>query len=90
MKRKTSKHSRRQPCGGCKFDNHTETAILETLIDQSPLHVLDIAKTIDCHPITVDRTCAHLHDQGYINPCRQGLYELTEHGKRRIRGGCNS
>ena len=58
--------------------------ILATLVADSPLHVLDIASTIDRHPITVDQTCARLHEHGQIFPVGRGLYDVTEDGKRRI------
>ena len=70
--------------------SNTDTEILETLVDQSPLRVLEIAKTVDSHPITVDQTCARLQEQGHIHPVGRGLYEITEYGKQRIENRCDS
>ena len=67
-----------------EFGSNTDTEVLETLVDQSPLRVLEIAKTIDRHPITVDRTCARLHEKGHIYPLGRGLYEITEYGKQQV------
>ena len=73
-----------------EFDSNTDTEILETLVDQSPLRVLEIAKTVDRHPITVDQTCARLHEQGHIYPVGRGLYEITQHGEQQVRDRCDS
>ena len=67
-----------------EFNSNTDTEVLETLVDQSPLRVLEIAKTIDRHPVTVDTTCARLHEEGYIYPLGRGLYEITEYGKQQV------
>jgi Mn-dependent DtxR family transcriptional regulator len=41
---------------------------------------MDIASTTDRHPITVDQTCARLHEHGQIRPVGRGFYEVTEDG----------
>lgn len=64
--------------------DRTEAVVLEVLVDRSPLHVIEIASSVDYHPVTVDQTCAHLHDEGYIYPLGRGLFEVTEDGKRRV------
>lgn len=64
--------------------------ILTILVADSPLHVMDIASTADRHPITVDQTCARLHEHGQIHPVGRGLYEIADDGKRRIRDGSES
>lgn len=64
--------------------------VLAILGAESPLHVMDIARTADRHPITVDQTCARLHEQGHIHPVGRGLYEITDDGKRRIGDGSKS
>jgi len=71
-----------------EFTAQTEAEVLKLLIDQSPLHVMDIAKAVDHHPITVDQTCARLQTEGYIYPLGRGLYEVTEDGVRRIDAQC--
>lgn len=73
-----------------EFDTDTETTVLEVLVDQSPLHVMEIATIVDQHPITVDQTCARLHDRGHIYPLGRGLYTVTEDGERQIGDGCDS
>ena len=72
-----------------EFNSNMDTEILETLVDQSPLRVLEIAKTVDRHPITVDQTCARLQEQGHIYPLGRGLYEITEHGKQQVGDRCD-
>ncbi|MFC7074599.1 transcriptional regulator [Halovenus rubra] len=56
--------------------------VLAILGAESPLHVMDIARTADRHPITVDQTCARLHEHGQIHPVGRGLYKITDDGKR--------
>ncbi len=43
-------------------DTQTEWKILETLAEQSPLHVLDFATELDKHPTLVDIAYARLHN----------------------------
>lgn len=64
-----------------QLDRETDQEILEA---KSPLHVMDIARTADCHPITVDRTCARLHERGYIYSVGRGLYDVTDDGTQQI------
>lgn len=73
-----------------EFDSNTDTDVLETLFDQSPLRVLEIAKSVDRHPITVGQTCARLQEQGHIHPVGRGLYEITECGKQQVEDRCDS
>ena len=70
--------------------SNTDTDVLETLVDLSPLRVLEIAKTVDRHPITVDQTCARLQEQGHIYSVGRGLYEITEYGKQQVGDRCDS
>ena len=67
-----------------ELSRDTDREILAILVADSPLHVMDIASTTDRHPITVDQTCARLHEHGQIRPVGRGFYEVTEDGKRRI------
>jgi predicted transcriptional regulator len=67
------------------FSLQTEINVLETLADQSACHVMEVANAIDGHPITVDQTCAQLHDDGCIRPLGRGLYEITERGEQRLK-----
>ena len=72
-----------------EFDSNMDAEVLETLVNQSPLRVLKIAKTVDRHPITVDQTCARLQEQGHIYPVGRGLYAITEYGKQQVRDRCD-
>ncbi|AEN06100.1 hypothetical protein Halar_2446 [halophilic archaeon DL31] len=67
-----------------ELNRDTDQEILAILVANSPLHVMDIARTADRHPITVDQTCARLHDQRQIHPVGRGLYDVTKDGRRRI------
>jgi predicted transcriptional regulator len=46
---------------------------------------MEVANAIDGHPITVDQTCAQLHDDDCIRPLGRGLYEITERGEQRLK-----
>ncbi len=67
-----------------EFSRQTEIDVLETLVDRSPCHVMEIANAVDGHPITVDQTCAHLHNDECIRPLGRGLYEITGEGEQRL------
>lgn len=67
-----------------ELDRESDQEILEVIEAESSLHVMDIAKAADRHPVTVDQTCARLHERGLIRPVGRGIYELTEDGKLRI------
>lgn len=54
--------------------------ILAILSKNSPLHVMDIARIADRHPVTVDRTCVRLHERGQIHPVGRGLYTVIDDG----------
>jgi len=68
------------------LDHKTDQEILKILAANAPIHVMDIAKRIDHHPITVDQTCARLHERGHIYPAGRGLYDLTDEGKQQLEG----
>ncbi|RBI59539.1 transcriptional regulator [halophilic archaeon] len=67
-----------------ELSREIDREILEILIADAPLRVMEIARTADRHPITVDQTCTRLHEQGQIRPVGRGLYDVTDEGKRRI------
>ncbi len=67
-----------------EFSLQTDIDILETLADRSPCHVMEVAKAVDRHPITVDQTCARLYNDECIRPLGRGLYEITEEGEQRL------
>lgn len=60
-----------------------DATVLAVLARESPAHVVDIAASLDEHPVTVDQACARLHDRGAIRPANHGVYTLTEQGTRR-------
>lgn len=66
------------------LSKQVEQEVLESFSDRSPQGVIDIAETVDRHPITVDQTCARLHDQGYIYHLGQGLYRITDRGTQQV------
>ncbi len=61
-----------------------ERKILATLAEHGPLHVMAIAREVDDHPISVDRTCTRLYNGGHIHPCGRGQYRLTNHEQQRL------
>jgi Mn-dependent DtxR family transcriptional regulator len=61
-----------------------ERTILETLANHGPLHVVGIAREVGDHPISVDRTCTRLYNDGHIYPCGRGQYRLTDNGRQRL------
>ena len=65
-------------------EKQREYKILKTLAEQDSLHVLEISQEVDDHPVSVDRTCAYLYDNGYIVPCSRGHYQLTDDGRQRL------
>lgn len=67
-----------------ELDRETDREILDILVANAPLRVMDIAKIADRHPITVDQTCARLHEQGHISPLGRGLYDVTDDGIQQL------
>ena len=61
-----------------------ERTILEALDSSEPLRILELADRVEIHPITVDRTCIHLHQEGQIYPIGHNLYQLTDCGRQRL------
>lgn len=66
-----------------KDNTQLEDAILETLVEEEPLQVNEIAHRIDDHPLTVEMVCARLHDRGKIHQLSGGQYGLTGRSERR-------
>lgn len=67
-----------------ELNRETDREILDILVANAPLRVMDIAKIADRHPITVDQTCARLHEQGHISSLGRGLYDVTGDGLRQL------
>lgn len=61
-----------------------ETAVLAEIAERRPVHVMTIAECLDEHPITIDLTCARLHDRGYIRPAHRGCFKPTQKGCQRL------
>ncbi|WP_143414655.1 winged helix DNA-binding protein [Halorubrum sp. SD683] len=61
-----------------------EAAILRAIDDRPPVHLIDLADAVDEDPIAVERACTQLDEDGYLRPAPQGLYTLTDAGRRRL------
>ncbi|SEV88338.1 hypothetical protein [Natrinema salifodinae] len=61
-----------------------ERAVLDALADEAPLYVVDLAATIDEHPVTVEHVCDRLHERGAIRSIGCRRYDLTASGRRRL------
>lgn len=55
--------------------------ILSVLDDHEQLSVVEIADMMGAHPVTVDRHCYQLHQDGYIRVFNSGIYQLSEAGE---------
>jgi Mn-dependent DtxR family transcriptional regulator len=69
-------------------DGDIEAAILHVIDDRPPVHLIDLADAVDEEPIAVERACTQLDEDGYIRPAPQGLYTLTDAGRRRLADRC--
>lgn len=59
--------------------------ILELLGEHDQLPVTTLADELDRHPVTVDRQCYDLQNDGYIRIAASGgAYALTEAGRERL------
>lgn len=63
--------------------------ILKTISKSDGLHVVELAAKIDRHPVTVDRACGRLHDDGYLYSYERGRYRLTDCGQQQLTTDCN-
>lgn len=54
--------------------------ILTVLDDHEQLSVLAIAEIMGVHPVTIDRHCYQLYQDGYIRVFNGGIYRLTDEG----------
>lgn len=61
-----------------------EREILETLVEAAPMDVNEIAHRIDGHPLTVERICDGLREDGHIYTLGRGRYDVTNRGTRRV------
>ncbi|MXV60690.1 HTH domain-containing protein [Natronorubrum sp. JWXQ-INN-674] len=53
-------------------------AILETLAHRSPATTAELATALETHPVTVERTCRALQEDGRIRQCAGGVYTLAK------------
>ena len=53
-------------------------AILEALEATSPATITDLATALESHPVTVERRCRSLQQDGHIRQCAGGVYTLVE------------
>lgn len=65
-----------------ELSRDTDREILAVLVAESPLHVMEIASRANRHPITVDQTCARLHERDLIRPVGRGRFAVTTDGER--------
>jgi Mn-dependent DtxR family transcriptional regulator len=61
-----------------KHTSQIETEIVELLAGESGTHAVEIAATINRHPVHVEQVCIQLCEQGVLNSNRRGFYELTD------------
>ncbi|WP_222918895.1 MarR family transcriptional regulator [Natrinema sp. SYSU A 869] len=61
-----------------------EETILETLADEGPSYVVDLAAVIDEHPVAVDHACERLHDEDATRSIGCRRYDITAAGYRRL------
>ncbi|WP_312909181.1 transcriptional regulator [Natronosalvus caseinilyticus] len=66
---------------------HLERPILRALEEGPSMHVIDLADRLEAHPVTVDLACSHLYEEGCLAPSTQGVYAVTERGRRRLEVG---
>ncbi|MFD1564194.1 MarR family transcriptional regulator [Haloarchaeobius amylolyticus] len=66
------------------FGRQLERELLAVLADEGPLYVVDLAATVDEHPVTVEHACDRLRDDGDIRSVGGRQYEVTASGHRRL------
>ncbi|WP_265108045.1 Lrp/AsnC family transcriptional regulator [Halosolutus halophilus] len=52
--------------------------ILDVLDESQPATIPDLAASLDEHPVTVERHCYTLQQDGEIRQCTGGAYTLSE------------
>lgn len=63
---------------------HLEAAVLAALADRAPQSGIDLASSLEEHPVAVDQACTRLHDEGYVRSVSCGTYAITVEGRRRL------
>ena len=66
------------------FGHQLERELLAVVADEGPLYAVDLAATVDEHPLTVEHACDRLHDEGDIRSVGGRQYEITVSGRRRL------
>lgn len=61
-----------------------DIAVLRTIAEVRPVHVMELAASLEEHPVTVEQTCVRLTNNGYIRRATYGQYTLTENGQSRL------
>ncbi|WP_254839610.1 HTH domain-containing protein [Natronomonas marina] len=73
------------------MDGGPAERILKLLAAHDQLPVTTIADELDRHPVTVDRQCYDLQNDGYIRIAASGgAYTLTEEGRQRLADGADA
>lgn len=62
-------------------ERHMHKDILTVLENHEQLAVVEIADMMGAHPVTVDRHCYQLHQDGYIRVFNSGIYQLSDAGE---------
>lgn len=65
--------------------SQAEIRILLALINQTQLHVTDIAATVGTHPITTARICDRLVRQNLLELHGQEFFRITDAGQQRVK-----
>jgi predicted ArsR family transcriptional regulator len=61
--------------------------ILAVLDDHEQLSVVEIADAMGAHPVTVDRHCYRLQQDGYLRVYSSGIYQLAADGANQLAQG---
>jgi len=67
-------------------DQVSEQAVIEVLETQDSLSVIEIADTLNAHPVAVDLCCYDLQEDGLVRQYISGVYTLTEDAACRLEG----
>lgn len=68
------------------FGYRLEQEILDALADGTPSYVVDLAATIDEHPVAVEHACDRLHEDGSVRSIGCQRYAITASGRHQIAG----
>ncbi|WP_247001949.1 helix-turn-helix domain-containing protein [Halosolutus gelatinilyticus] len=55
--------------------------ILAVLAESQPATISELAASLDAHPITIERHCYDLQQDGYVRQCIGGTFALDENAR---------